>query len=134
MPGQVMQSRITELSQMLQEERRERRVFQEETVSALQWYQGKAGDNSMQFSQFSPVSEGPADSSWHSDANVSRGPADAKGPAPLPGRHPSPLEFHVGPEFESIDMNGDGVLDREEFERLNRVFKKDFEGTVPKGA
>ena len=97
---EVMQGRITELSQLLQEERRERRVFQEETIGAFRSGGNGGMDNSL---LFTPVSEGGAGSSWHSDGDEGRGAA-----------------------FETLDENEDGVLDREEFARLNQVFKKDL--------
>ena len=102
--GQVMQGRITDLNQQLQEERRERRLFQEETVNALKSH--LPGDGSL---LFTPVSD-KADSSWHSDARTDA--AASKGPGASSG------------EFEVLDQNGDGVLDRDEFARLNRVFNK----------
>jgi len=101
-----MQGRNTELNQALQEERRERRLFQEETIHALKGH--LPGDGSL---LFTPVSEG--NSSWHSDGRNEAAPASAsKGPGASSG------------EFENLDQNQDGVLDRDEFARLNQVFNK----------
>ena len=102
---EVMQGRLTELSQLIQEERRERRVFQEETIGAFRGAANGGMDNSL---LFTPVSEGQPDSSWHSDA----------------ANHENPSrELST---FENLDENEDGVLDRDEFSRLNQVFKKDL--------